>query len=70
MMGIPFTAIMLTVIYLLLVKVIYPNALPNVSGGRAVINSELEKLGTISQAEKRVLTVFGVAIFYGFPELT
>jgi sodium-dependent dicarboxylate transporter 2/3/5 len=63
-MGVPFTCLMLALIYFIMVKWVYPNGL-----GAAVrrdssdlIKSELDRLGQISALEKRVLLVFVLTI--------
>jgi len=62
MMGLPFSILMITVIYLILVKFVYPNRLADFSGTQNVIESELKKLGAINKTERRVLVIFAVVI--------
>jgi len=63
LMGIPFSLIMLGVIYFVLVKMIYPNNLPSVSNSKNIIDEEIAKLGPIRKIEKKVLWIFIIAIF-------
>lgn len=63
LMGLPFTCIMLALIYLILVKWIYPNHLPAIADSKQLIDSELEKLGQLRGEERRVLIIFFAAIF-------
>jgi len=58
MVGLPFSALMLTVIYFLLVKLIYPNHLGEMANSKNLISEELAKLGSIKKTEKRVLIIF------------
>lgn len=62
MIGVPFSAFMILVTYLLLTKVIYPNNLPALSTTAALIDKEIAKLGPMTGLEKRVLTVFTFTI--------
>jgi len=62
-MALPFSIVMIVAIYFALVKWIYPNHLSSIPNSKELIASELEKLGPISSREKRVLLVFGVAVF-------
>ena len=63
LMGIPFSLIMLGVIYFVLVKLIYPNNLSGKSNSKKLIDNEIEKLGPIRKIEKKVLWIFIIAIF-------
>ena len=63
MMGVPFTMIMIGVIYLVLVKFIYPNHLSNQQQSNQVIDSKLAELGSLQKTERRVLIIFCVTIF-------
>lgn len=60
--GVPFSLIMLGLIYLVLVKIIYPNHLATLSDSRNIIDEELEKLGKMTSAEKRVLLIFFITM--------
>jgi sodium-dependent dicarboxylate transporter 2/3/5 len=63
MLGVPFAIIMITVIYFVIVKWIYPNHLPEMKDSKTLIKNELEKLGSINKTEKSVLIIFFSAIF-------
>ena len=60
--GLPFSIIMVTAVYFVLVKWMFPcKNIVFVSSGN-VIEEEIEKLGEISKEEKRVLIIFAVTI--------
>jgi sodium-dependent dicarboxylate transporter 2/3/5 len=61
--GLPFSIIMITIIYFVLVKWMFPNKNVQFNASSKVIDSELEKLGKITKKEKRVLLIFGVTVF-------
>jgi len=61
--GLPFSIIMVTISYFVLVKLMFPNTNTQFKASKDLIDDELKKLGKISSKEKRVLLVFGVAIF-------
>ncbi len=61
--GLPFALIMLFFIYLVLVKWIYPNNLKAIDRSEDVIQSELDKLGSIKAEERFVLIIFCITIF-------
>lgn len=63
LLGLPFTLVMLTIIYLVLVKWFFKTDGIEFGTSSDVISIELKKLGTISKKEKRVLTVFAIAVF-------
>lgn len=63
MMGVPFSCIMIFIIYVVLVKVVYPNRLDALHNSKDVIQEELEKLGPIQKTEKRVLIIFVITMF-------
>ncbi|MFV0248350.1 MAG: SLC13 family permease [Tenacibaculum sp.] len=63
-MGVPFSALMIAIIYLILVKLVYPNKLGSFASSKDLISNELKKLGKINSQEKKVLFVFGFAIFF------
>lgn len=56
--GLPFSAVVLLITYLLLTRVIYPLRIKRFVGGVELIRDELKKLGKIDVAEQRVLMVF------------
>ncbi len=61
--GVPFSSIMIAVIYFLLTRVIYPNGLKELHNASEVIDGELAKLGPMQGIEKRVLMIFSITIF-------
>ncbi len=61
--GLPFSCIMIFIIYTLLVKFIYPSRLTQLHQSRDIIAEELAKLGPINSAEWRVLIIFLITIF-------
>ncbi len=58
MMGVPFTIIMIITIYLILVKLVYPNKLGTREDLSIIIHDQLEELGSMNSTEKRVLFIF------------
>ncbi len=62
-MGLPFSIIMVSLCYVVLVKIMFPCNDIQFSASANVISSELKSLGAISKEEKRVLTVFAVTVF-------
>jgi len=58
MMGVPFSIIMIGLIYIVLVKLIYPNHLGSTNDSAQLIDDQLEELGKMSALEKRVLVIF------------
>ncbi len=64
MIGIPFTCIMLGVIYVVLTKMLYPNKLQSTNDSSAMIQNEIDKLGRISRSEIMILVIFCFAIFF------
>ncbi|NKI31841.1 SLC13 family permease [Croceivirga thetidis] len=62
-MGLPFSALLITIIYLVLVKWMFPNKNLQFNASKEVIQTELQKLGPTSGKEKMVLIIFGVTVF-------
>jgi sodium-dependent dicarboxylate transporter 2/3/5 len=58
--GLPLTAVGLVVVFLVLVRWVFPLRLKELPGGRELIGRELAKLGPMSRAEKRVAAVFAL----------
>lgn len=58
MVGLPFSVVMLLLSFVVVVYLMYPNRLGNFSSSGNIIEKELEKMGPVSKAEKRVLAVF------------
>ena len=61
--GLPFSIVMITIIYFVLVKWMFPNNQLKFTASKEVINDELKKLGAMSGKEKMVLSIFGVTVF-------
>jgi len=58
LMGIPFSTLMIGVIYIVLVKWVYPNGLGARADSRELIQRQLKELGPLSGREKQVLFIF------------
>lgn len=58
LIGLPIVLIGLPIVYLVLTRLAFKMRLKDLPGGKALIRSELDKLGPISKAEKLVLSVF------------
>jgi sodium-dependent dicarboxylate transporter 2/3/5 len=56
--GVPFALILIGLTYLFIVKWLYPNGLGDFEGAQELIEKEVNALGKISDAEKKVLIVF------------
>ncbi len=61
--GLPFSAILLGICYLVLVKWMFPNKQLQFKASREVIQAELKKLGPTSGKEKMVMVIFGITVF-------
>jgi len=57
-MGVPFAIVLLTVAYLCITRVFFPNRLGVIGGSGNIIQSELSKLGRMSKSEYVVLGIF------------
>jgi len=62
-LGVPFSTVLIGIIYFVLVKWMYPSGTLNFSASKNVIHEELEKLGPMSGKEKQVLIIFGITVF-------
>ncbi|KZS42174.1 anion transporter [Aquimarina aggregata] len=62
LLAFPFSVTMITIIYFVMVKWIYPNHIKSFNASQNIINEELKKLGKISKQERRVLVIFSVVI--------
>lgn len=58
MVGVPLMVVALPILYFMLTKVIYPIEIDVLHGGKALIDEQLSKLGSISSAEMKVAAVF------------
>lgn len=63
LIGVPFSTILITIIYFVLVKWFFPNGNLKFNASKEVIDDELKKLGKMAPKEKQVLIVFGVVVF-------
>ena len=63
MIGLPFSALLIATIYLLLTKVLFPSKGVDFKTTQAVIQEQLNALGALTKAEKHVLRIFGVTVF-------
>ncbi|WP_422107426.1 SLC13 family permease [Winogradskyella sp.] len=61
-MGLPFSAILVAIIYFILIKM-FPNKGLVFAASKSLINDELRQLGKISPKEKQVLYTFAVIVF-------
>lgn len=61
--GLPFSAVLLAITYLVMVKWMFPSGKLRFSASKDVVNDELAKLGPTSGKEKMVLMIFGVTVF-------
>ena len=61
--GLPFSILMIAAVYFVLVKWMFPCKGILFASSANLIHEEVEKLGKISKAEKRVLTVFAITVF-------
>ena len=61
--GLPFSAILITIIYFVMVKWLFPNKGLVFNASKNVIDTELKKIATITPKEKLVLAIFGVMVF-------
>ncbi|WP_343487885.1 DASS family sodium-coupled anion symporter [Allomuricauda sp. d1] len=62
-LGLPFSALLISIIYFVLVKWMFPNGDLKFNASKEVIQEELKKLGSTSGKEKMVLAIFGVTVF-------
>ena len=60
--GLPFSIVMLAILYVVLVKWLYPNRLQGRASGKTVIEKELSRLGVLNREEKQVLAIFMLAM--------
>jgi len=61
--GVPFSAVMIWISYLVLTKWMFPNKQLKFAASKDIINDELRKLGPMSGKEKMALAIFGVTVF-------
>lgn len=63
MFGVPLAWSFIFIVWFYLVKFAYPSKIKTLPGGRAIIDSEKQKLGKASTEEKIVFTIFVLAAF-------
>ncbi len=63
MIGFPLALAFILIGWVLMTQVLYRFDLPEVPGGRAMIDDEIHALGPLRQGEKTVMVVFGTAAF-------
>lgn len=61
--GLPFSILIITAVYFVLVKWMFPCKGIVFTASANIIHQELEKLGKISSEEKRVLIIFAITVF-------
>ncbi|GAA3623884.1 SLC13 family permease [Flavivirga jejuensis] len=61
-LGLPFSILLISIIYLVMVKGMFPNTGLEFKTSHNVIDSELKKLGKTSAKEKHVLVIFGITV--------
>lgn len=61
--GLPFSLIMISLCYIVLVKFMFPNGALKFNASKTIIDTELRKLGPTSGKEKMVLVIFGITVF-------
>jgi len=61
-LGLPFSTIMIAIMYMIMVKVVYPNRLASFSTSEKLIKNEIDQLGPLRSEEKKVIWVFVIAI--------
>lgn len=60
-LGVPLAVVFTASAWYLLTKVLFKPEIDEIPGGRALMDSELEKLGPMSSGERRVLMIFALA---------
>lgn len=63
MIGTPLAFIFILIAWVLMTRLLYRFDLDEVPGGRAMIQEQIDELGTVGQGERMVLAVFGGAAF-------
>lgn len=70
LLCLPLSILLLFTLYFFMVKILYPNKIKSSENTKALIEQELNQLGKISAAEKRVLIVFcSTAFMWIFKDL-
>ena len=58
LVGLPLSAVFLAIAWVVLTRFIYPPEMDEISGGREIIQEQIDEMGPTSRGEKVVLTVF------------
>jgi len=61
--GLPFSIVMVTAVYFVLVKWMFPSKDIVFTSSANLISEEIKKLGNVSKEEKRVLIIFAITVF-------
>ncbi|HEX5170014.1 MAG TPA: DASS family sodium-coupled anion symporter [Cyclobacteriaceae bacterium] len=61
--GLPVSVVIMTLCYLMITRLTFPNHIKNVEGSAELINDKLSALGRISRQEKFVLVIFFLTSF-------
>ena len=63
LIGVPFSTLLIWIIYLVLVKWMYPSGTLKLTASKDIIQQEIDKLGPLAGKEKMVLAIFGITVF-------
>jgi len=63
LVGVPFSAFMLAMSWVVLTKWVFRSEVDEIPGGREIMRGELDRLGSLTTQEKRVIAVFFGAAF-------
>lgn len=63
LLGVPLVVVFLVVAWLLITRVLFRSDLPEIPGGRQMLDEQLAEMGPMSRGEKMVLAVFASAAF-------
>ncbi len=70
LLGVPIVVVFIAIAWVLITRVLYRFDLPEIPGGKKMIDDEISRLGPVSQGEKTVAFVFaGAAFFWVVPGL-
>ena len=61
--GLPFTIILLSIIYFVLTKFFFPNKNLSIDASKSIIKVKLDELGALNSREKHVLKIFCFTVF-------
>lgn len=64
LVGVPAMLVLLTVNYLIVTKILFPNELSKIEGSDDLIKTKLQELGKIRKEEKMVLAIFTITSFF------